>query len=219
MTAPIPVRPATSNEHSSGRRNVAARQNALSELTRFWLEGRHGCFIRESVPVAVPYGQSELDFMAFRADGMQLRLPAGETVGPRLVIETKDEHDFDPDGRNFAKCLLRDAEALGDDLFVPVGHPQKVAFTMLRQQHFDVATRIFGTNEFDRVFVVHALAEEVREQVADRLRKKRIHWVTVRELLDDLRQWYRTHDRPTGLRHTLTGDIFHLLFGYCGVKP
>ncbi len=67
---------------------MAARQNALSELTRFWLEGQHGCFVRESVPVPVPYGQSDLDFMAMRVDGMQIHLPTGEAVGPRLIVES-----------------------------------------------------------------------------------------------------------------------------------
>jgi hypothetical protein len=157
--------------------------------------------------------------MAFRVDGTKIRLPAGEAVGPRLIVESKDEHDYDPAGRNFGVCLLRDVDALGTDLFVPADHPQKVAFTMLKEQHFDLATQIFGTSDFDRVFVVHALDDVVREQISEPLRQKRIHWVTVHELLTDLRQWYNTHDRPAGLRHTLTGDIFHLLFGYCGVKP
>jgi hypothetical protein len=196
---------------------MAARQNALSELTRFWLEGRHGCFVRESVPVPVPYGQSDLDFMAIRADGMQIRLPSGEDVGPRLIVESKDEHDFDPQGTDYGKRLLKDVEALGGGRFVSADHPQKVAFTMLKQQHFEVASNIFGTGEFDRLFVVHALSPAVRSQLRDQLRQKRIYWLTVHELLEDLTKWYSTHDRPAGLRHTLTGDIFHLLFGYCGV--
>lgn len=196
---------------------MAARQNALSELTRFWLESRHGCFIRESVPVPVPYGQSDIDFMAIRADGQQIAMPNGELVGPRLIVESKDEHDFDPKGSDYGKRLLGDIAALGDHMFVPSVAAGKVAFTMLKQQHFEMATHIFGTGEFDRVFVVHAIAEQVRSQVADRLRDKRIFWITVQELVYDLQAWYRTHSRPAGLRHTLTGDMFHLLFGYCGV--
>ena len=197
---------------------VAARQNALSELTRFWLEGRHGCFVRESVPVAVPYGQSDIDFMALRADGSQLTIPGGERIGPRLIVECKDEHDFDPKGRDFGKRLIGDVEALGDGLFVPIRHPHKTAFTMLKQQHFEVATHIFGTDQFQRLFVVHALAEQVRAEVIQLLRQKGIYWMTVHELLRDLQEWYRAHNRPTGLRYTLTGDVFHLLIGYCGLK-
>jgi hypothetical protein len=196
---------------------MAARQNALSELTRFWLEARHSCFIRESVPVPVPYGQSDIDFMAFRADGSQFELPSGHLVGPRLIIECKDEHDFDPKGNDFGKRLLGDVAAMSRS-FVPATHAHKVAFTMLKQQHFEVAARIFGSEEFDRVFVVHALSDSVRQQVSDQLRQLRIHWITVHELMADLGTWYKTHSRPSGLRHTLTGDIFHLLFGYCGMK-
>lgn len=198
---------------------MAARQNALSELTRFWLEARHDCFVRESVPVPVPYAQSDIDFMALRADGRPFLLPSGDSVGPRLIVESKDEHDFDPRGSDYGKRLLRDMEALSDQRFVPADAPQKVAFTMLKQQHFEVASGIFGSDDFDRVFVVHALSESVRKELEERLRQKRIFWVTVRELLGDLCDWYAKHKRPAGLRHTLTGDIFHLLIGYCGLKP
>jgi hypothetical protein len=197
---------------------MAARQNALSELTRFWLEGRHGCFLRESVPVPVPYNQSDIDFMALRADNQRITLPTGESVGPRLIVESKDEHDFDPKGREYGKRLMRDLEALGDGPYVLSNHPTKVHFTMLKQQHFEVAAKIFGTNDFDRVFVTHALAEDVRQQVTCSMREKRIFWVTVHELLHDLMQWYKRHDRPAALRFTLTGDLIHLLFGYCGFE-
>ena len=196
---------------------MAARQNALSELTRFWLEGRHGCFVRESVPVPVPHNQSDIDFMALRADGQKISLPTGDSVGPRLIVESKDEHDFDPKGKDYGKRLLRDLEAMGDGLYVLRNYPSKVGFTMLKQQHYDKATGIFGTNDFDRVFVVHALDEGVRKQVTDRMRQKRVFWITVHELLHDLQQWYKKHNRPAGLRFTLTGDLFHLLFGYCGL--
>lgn len=194
---------------------MAGRQNALSELTRFWLEGRHGCFVRESVPVPVPYGQSDIDFMALRPDGSQIQLPTGDLISPRVIVECKDEHDFDPKGTNFGKHLLADIEAMDDCRFVASDHPHKVGFSMLKQQHFEVASRIFGSDEFDRVFVVHALADGVRRETAERLRQKGIFWLTVHEILADLRAWYEKHERPAGLRYTLTGDLFHLLFGYC----
>ena len=197
---------------------MGARQNALSELTRFWLEARHGCFISESVPVPVPYAQSDIDFMAFRADGQALPLPNGDQVGPRLIVECKDEHDFDPKGSDFGKRLIKDNKALGDGLFIPAAHPEKIAFSMLKEQHFRVAETIFGTSEFDRLFIVHALSKAVRSQLTQQLREKRIYWMTVAELIGDLQEWYRGHKRPAGLRHTVTGDIFHLLFGYCGVQ-
>lgn len=133
-------------------------------------------------------------------------------------MEGKDEHDYDAKGREYGKRLLKDMEALGDGRFVPSDHPEKVGFTMLKQQHFEVASRTFGTDDFDRVFVIHALAEGTRQQVTDLLGKKRIFWITVHELLHDLRTWYGTHERPAGLRHTLMGDLFHLLFGYSDVR-
>lgn len=61
---------------------MAARHNALSELIGFWLEALHGGFIRESVPVPVPSGMSDIDFMALRADGHNINLPNGDPVGP-----------------------------------------------------------------------------------------------------------------------------------------
>jgi hypothetical protein len=198
---------------------MAARQNGLSELVRFWLEARHECFIRESVPVWVGRGNSDIDFLALRADGLRLPLPDGSLVGPRLIVESKDEHDNDSRGSEFGRLLREDMQALGDSLFVAATPSRKVAFTMLKEQHFQVASSIFGSDDFDRVFVVHALADSVRKDATEALRAKRIHWVTVTELLCDLRDWYGRHERPAGLRHTLTGDLFHLLFGYCRVKP
>lgn len=40
--------------------------------------------------------------------------------------------------------------------------PQKAAYTKLKPQHFELAARIFGTEDLDRLFVVHALAAAVR---------------------------------------------------------
>ena len=71
---------------------MANRGNACSELTRFWLQARHGCFTDESVPVAVPYASSDIDLLALRPDGTPFELPNGTQVGPRLIVETKDEH-------------------------------------------------------------------------------------------------------------------------------
>jgi hypothetical protein len=129
---------------------MAARQNALGELTRFWLEARHDCLLGESVPVPVPYGLSDIDFVAIRSDLTTFQLPGGETVGPRLIVEAKDEHDFDSKGKDFGKRLSHDVELISEAGFIPA--EEKAKFTMLRQQHFEVATRIFRTTEFDRLF-------------------------------------------------------------------
>lgn len=133
---------------------MAARSNALGELTRFWLQARHGCLIDESVAVKVPYGTSDIDLVAMRPDSKIWHLPDGSPI-VRAIIETKDEHDFDPLGKDFAKRLRADVAALGDKLYIP--KRQKAHFTMLRQEHFEQAAQIFGGDDFDRLFVVHAL--------------------------------------------------------------
>lgn len=89
---------------------MAARSNALSELTRCWLESRLRCLVTEGVPVPVPFGQSDLDLVATEPRGQGLTLPAGVKARSRLVVETKDEHDFDPRGKEFGKYLRSDVE-------------------------------------------------------------------------------------------------------------
>lgn len=195
---------------------MAARSNALSELTRFWLQARHGCLIDEAVPVKVPYAHSDIDLVALRPDLQPWSLPDG-TLITRAIIETKDEHDFDPAGRDFAARLRSDVNAMGENLYIPAG--QKANFTMLRQQHFEKAAALFGTTDFDRLFVVHALDRQVRAEICPSLAKnKRIHWLTAPELVMDLYQWYKGYDNRATLRHSLVGDLWHLLVGYCGLK-
>jgi hypothetical protein len=195
---------------------MPTRSNACSELTRFWLEARHGCLITEGLPVPVPYALSDIDLVAMHPRGQQITLPGGVQIGPRLIVETKDEHDFDPTGREFGKYLRSDAEKLGIHPFIPLA-TKDVKFTMLREQHFLRATELFGTEDFDRLFVVHAVDPVVVSTLAPELLPRRIHWLTMPELVADLLAWYRQHSRPSGLRNTLTGDIWHLLVGYCGL--
>jgi len=196
---------------------MASRSNALSEIIRFWLQSRHGCLVAESVPVKVPRNYSDIDFVAIRPDLRAWVLPDGTRV-VRAIVEAKDEHDSDPTGRDFGKRLVRDVEALGDALYI--GQGEEAHFSMLRQEHYEVATHIFGATEFHRIFVVHALDEQVRRDVCPTLAKeKRIHWVTVREIVADLMKWYESCENRSTLRHTLVGDLWHLLIGYCGLRP
>jgi hypothetical protein len=178
---------------------MATRSNACSELTRFWLEARHGFLVSESLPVAVPYGLSDLDFVAIRSTLEPILLPDGTAVGPRLVIETKDEHDFDPTGRQFGKFLRTDTALLGKSGCIPAGTPGSVKFSMLRQAHYDEASKLFGTGEFDRIFVVHAVDSLIPEELRPRLSTHRIFLLTIAEVARDLREWYRNHPRPSGL--------------------
>jgi len=196
---------------------MAARSNALSELTRFWLQSRHGCLIDEAIPVKVPYAHSDIDLVAVSPDFQPWSLPDGTQV-IRAIVETKDEHDFDPEGRDFGKRLRADVIALGESHFIPVG--KEAHFSMLRQQHYETAAALFGTTEFHRLFIVHALDEQVRHEICPGLAQdKRIHWLTVREVATDLLTWYEHLNHRAPLRHTFMGDLWHLLVGYCGFKP
>jgi hypothetical protein len=194
---------------------VAARNNAIAEITRFWLQSRYGCVVDEAIPVKVPFGNSDIDLVAIRPDLSSWSLPDGVPV-TRLIVETKDEHDYDPNGSEVAKRLREDVALLGDSMYTPAR--QKVYFSMLRQEHFEVATRLFKTSDFDRLFVTHALNPMVRAELCPSLASaQRVHWMTIREVVADLREWYRLHPNPSVLRHTLVGDLWHLLVGYCGL--
>jgi hypothetical protein len=196
---------------------MPSRSNALSEIVRFWLDVRHSCFIRESVPVPVPYALSDIDLVAYRPDQQQFLLPGGTLIGPRVIVETKDEHDWDASGREFGKALRQDVAKFAEGPFIPIGS-KEVKFTMLRQQHFTVAESLFGNSDFDRLLVVHAIDQPSLEQVADFLSQRRIFVVTVCDVVADLLVWYQAHKRPSGLRNSLVGDILHLLVGFCGLK-
>lgn len=195
---------------------MSSRTNACTELTRLWVETRHGCLIAESVPVPVPYALSDIDLVAMRPDGQPLVLPTGEAVGPRLIVEAKDEHDWDPTGREFGQLLRADMAKMGRAPAVPRG-TKGVKFSMLREEHYEQATALFGADDFDRLFVVHAIDPQIVWDLAPELVQRRIHWLTVPALVQDLLAWYRIHGRPSALRHTLVGDLLHLLVGYCGL--
>jgi len=196
---------------------MASRSNALSELVRFWLQSRHGCLIAESVPVKVSHGYSDIDLVAMRPDLQPWVLPDGTQV-IRAIIETKDEHDFDPTGHDFGRRVKEDAEALGKVQYIARG--KKANFSMLRQEHYEKAASIFGTTAFQRLFVVHALDASVRQEICPALAvEKHIYWITVEEVMSDLITWYEHLENRSVLRNTLVGDLWHLLVGYCNLRP
>jgi hypothetical protein len=194
------------------------RVNACSELTKFGIEVRHGYLVTESIPVSVPYGQSDIDILAVHPTSGSIRTPRGDLLGGRIIIESKDEHDFDPKGTVFGNCLKQDTSYFGEARFVPTGTSAQIKFTMLRQAHFEKAASILGTGDFDRLFVVHAIDQAVLDELRPLLARRRIFWLTIPEIVRDLELWYRAHPRPTGLRHSPVGDMLHLLLGYCGVS-
>jgi hypothetical protein len=200
---------------------MAARSNACSELTRFWLEARLGYLVHESVPVPVPYALSDIDFLAMQPRAVESRPEPVQVLGlslkPRLIVETKDEHDWEASGREFGNYLQADIVKMGDAAFIPL-KTKGVKFTMLRQEHYRKAEQLFGTDDFDRLFVVHALDPSIRQALTPELSSRRIFWLTVPELVQDLVAWYRAHPRPAALRNTLVGDLLHLLVGFCGLS-
>lgn len=196
---------------------MAERSNAISEITRFWLQQRHNCLVSESLPVPVKYAQSDIDLLAITGNLQKLSLPNGKEIGPRLIVETKDEHDWEPKGKEFGLLLGKDIEAMNSGCFAPAGKGCK--FSMLRQEHFDRAAEFFGTDDFDRLFVVHAIDDKVIDIHGDFLASQRIWLITIKDVVSDLSAWYAQHGRPAGLRNTLVGDIWHLLIGFCGCSP
>jgi hypothetical protein len=164
---------------------MATRSNALSELTRFWLEARHGCLVQESIPVPVPRGNSDIDFLAMHPRMAQIVLPDGISIGPRLIVETKAEHDYDSKGTEFAKALRSDAQKLDDSGYIPPD-AKEVYFSMLRHQHRQVAAARFGTDDFDRLFVVHDINAALIDPIREFLRGYCVHFLTAHMLLRDL---------------------------------
>jgi hypothetical protein len=138
-------------------------------------------------------------------------------MGPRLIVETKDEHGWEPLGREFGQLLRADLQKMDGNQFIPRG-AKGVKFSMLRQEHYERAIALFGTDDFDRLFVVHALDRVVRSELANALKLRRMHVLTIREVVRDLLDWYVAHQRPSGLRQTLVGDLMHLLVGFCGLR-
>lgn len=197
---------------------MSASRNACSELVRFWLQERHGCLIDDELPVPVPYALSDIDLVAMRADLSSFDLPDGTSIGPRVIVEAKAEHDWDITGREFGAALRKDLELMGDQMSIPLD-ARGVKFVMLRQQHYERAETYFGTQDFDRLFVVHALDPRVRVEFGPVLAERRIFWLTIPELVADIYLWYQTHSRRAALRRSPTGDLLHLLFGLCRLGP
>ena len=150
----------------------------------------------------------------------KVALPCGAkiAIGPRIIIETKDEHDWEPTGREFGDLLRSDIDKMQDGRFIPKG-TKGVKFTMLRQEHYEKATEYFDSDDFDRLFVLHAIIPEVVQERSEFLAARRIHLVTISDIVADLYRWYVAHPRKAGLRHTLVGDLWHLLVGFCKCCP
>lgn len=113
--------------------------------------------------------------------------------------------------------LNADIARIGASPYAPTG--TKLKFSMLRAAHVQTAQALFGHNAVARarIFVVHALDRSLCAAAIDHLAAHGVYWITARELVADLVAWYPTCTNRPGLRHTLVGDLLHLLIGYLGL--
>lgn len=189
---------------------MATRSNALSEISRFWLQEQHGFFIRESVPVKVPHNWSDIDFAITSPSGPQT-LIKGIRI-ENAIVETKDERDFDPRGNDFAKRLMYDFSVLKDGV---IEERQSCNFSMLKEQHHEVAKKLFNTEDFAKIFIFHNLKQsDALDTVQAQLRELNIHFITSAEMLGDIYDHLNSGKRTAAIRNSLVGDILDMLITY-----
>lgn len=193
---------------------MAARSNALSEITRFWLQECHGLLLRESIPVKLKRNNSDIDFVAASPAGPVTLL--NRITFKNAIIETKDERDFDPHGTDFAKRLSYDytllqGRAIDEDV--------SCNFSMLKKQHHNVADKIFDEADFSKIFIFHNLKISGLEDMIADLHSLGIHVVTSSEVLQDIQGFFRTSRTGAGIRNSLVGDILDMLITYHGWGP
>lgn len=193
---------------------MAARSNALSEITRFWLQECYGLLVRESIPVFIKRNNSDIDF-AVTSPGKQVTLlkRSKRITFKNAIIETKDERDFDPHGTDFSKRLIHDCKVLQGRC---INKDVWCNFSMLKEQHHEVAEKIFNGAEFSKIFIFHNLnikKGDLEDMLAD-LRSRSIHIVTSSEMLEDIQDFFKNDYPGAGIRNSLVGDILDMLLRY-----
>lgn len=193
---------------------MAARSNALSEITRFWLQECHGLLLRESIPVKLKRNHSDIDFVAASPAGPVTLL--NRITFKNAIIETKDERDFDPRGTDFSKRLSYDFALLQGRM---IDGDASCNFSMLKKQHHDVAGKIFKNADFSKIFIFHNLKSTGLEDMIADLCGRDIHVVTSFEMLSDIQEFFRKFRSGAGVRNSLVGDILDMLITYHGWAP
>ena len=189
---------------------MATRNNALSEISRFWLQERYGLFIRECIPVKVPRNWSDIDFAVTSPGGPRYLL--GRIPIVNAIVETKDERDFDPRGTDFTKRLLYDFSLLKNGL---IDENTSCNFSMLKEQHHEKAKELFNGEDYARIFIFHALKQsEALETIISQLRDLNIHFITSSEMLQDIHDFLKSDKRTAAIRNSLVGDILDMLMAY-----
>jgi hypothetical protein len=190
---------------------MAARSNALSEITRFWLQECYGLLLRESIPVKLKRNNSDIDFVAASPAGPVTIL--NRITFKKAIIETKDERDFDPHGADFANRLGYDFALLQDRV---IDADISCNFSMLKKQHHDVAENMFAGAEFSKIFIFHNIKGAGLDGIIADLCSKNIHVVTSAEMLTDIQDFFKKSHPGAGIRNSLVGDILDMLITYHG---
>lgn len=193
---------------------MAARSNALSEITRFWLQECYGLLLRESIPVKLKRNHSDIDFVAASPAGPVTLL--NRITFKNAIIETKDERDFDPRGIDFTKRLSYDFSLLQGRL---IDGDVSCNFSMLKKQHHEVAEGIFNSADFAKIFIFHNLKSAGLEDMIADLRIREIHIVTSSEMLSEIQTFFEKSRSGAGIRNSLVGDILDMLITYHGWGP
>lgn len=189
---------------------MATRNNALSEIARFWLQERHGLFIRESIPVRMPRNWSDIDFAVTSCRGPVPLLKGISIVN--AIVETKDERDFDPRGTDFAKRLMYDFSVLKDGV---IDKNQSCNFSMLKEQHHEVGEKLFNGEKFAKIFIFHTLKpSDALDPIIAQLRELNIHFITSAEVLRDIQDFLKSKERTAAIRNSLVGDVLDMLMTY-----
>lgn len=190
---------------------MATRNNALSEISRFWLQEQYGLFIRECIPVRVPRNWSDIDFAVTSRKG-PVSLLENQITFVNAIVETKDERDFDPRGTDFAKRLMYDFSLLKDGL---IDENTSCNFSMLKEQHHKKAKELFNGEDYAKIFIFHTLKQsDALDTIKARLRELNIHFITSAEMLADIHKFLTSKARTAAIRNSLVGDILDMLMTY-----
>jgi len=194
---------------------MATRSNALSEIARFWLQERHKLFLRESIPVRVKNGNSDIDFVVTTPEESVTLLE--RITFKNAIVEVKDERDADKHGTSFAKWFCYESKLLQGRM---INEETKCYFSMLKKQHHDKAEKIFNGTKFSKVFIFHNLnSARIEDHMIDDLRCRDIHVVTSFEMLADIQNFFKIDHPGSGVRNSLVGDILDMLIMYHKWEP
>ena len=195
---------------------MAERNNAISEIVRFYFETCKSCMTCESIPVKTNKNYSDIDLVAIPSDLNICELPNGIKF-ERAIIETKNELDYDKYGTDFAKRIIYDYSIVKNNNYAP--SVSSVNFSMLSREHYEYASNIlFKNKKFIRIFIVHKInidKDNVQECI-NNFKNIDVYFIQISDIINDLFKWYYNCQNKTIIRNSLVGDLIHLL-NYCNI--